>query len=126
MSNMVMPGLGWIFLFAIVALGVSILGIYAACSEKVLMLTIFAGLMGIGMIIMMIFGIIAAVERNQFKCCRIVSAKDWHDQNPDSCECRSSRGYECTSKPQSCREFVQTEITMGFCFGFAVIAGFGA
>lgn len=37
---MVMPGLGWIFLFAIVALGVSILGIYAACSEKVLMLTI--------------------------------------------------------------------------------------
>lgn len=37
---MVMPGLGWIFLFAIVALGVSILGICAACSEKVLMLTI--------------------------------------------------------------------------------------
>lgn len=33
-----MPGLGWAWVFAIGVLGVSSLGIYAACSEKALVL----------------------------------------------------------------------------------------
>ncbi|CAI5636549.1 unnamed protein product [Oreochromis niloticus] len=174
MSSIDMPGLSWILVFAIGVLCVSILGIYAASSEKVLALKIFAGLMGIGMIIMMIFGIITAVERNQlkaaftsptseevgaymkkqeftsslkelqptFECCGIVSAKDWGDQIPNSCECRSSGGYGCTSKPKgirgpdqiyvkSCGEIIFSlmdgyiKIGIGFCFGFAVIALLG-
>ncbi|KAL3977065.1 katanin p80 WD40 repeat-containing subunit B1 [Sarotherodon galilaeus] len=67
MSSFGMPGLGWAWVFAIGVLGVSSLGIYAACSEKALFLKIFAGFMGTGMIIMMIFGIIVAVQRNQIK-----------------------------------------------------------
>uniref|UniRef100_A0A3P8UDB6 Tetraspanin n=1 Tax=Amphiprion percula TaxID=161767 RepID=A0A3P8UDB6_AMPPE len=59
------PGLGWAWVFAIGMLGISCLGIYAACSEKALMLKIFAGFMGVGMIIMLIFGIIMAVTRNK-------------------------------------------------------------
>ncbi|XP_039891868.1 tetraspanin-8-like isoform X2 [Simochromis diagramma] len=174
MSSIDMPGFVWILVFAIGVLCVSILGIYAASSEKVLALKIFAGFMGIGMITMMIFGIITAVGRNQlkaaftspsseevytymkkqevrsslqelqqtFKCCGIVSAKDWGDQIPNSCECWSSRGYECTSKPQgirgpdqiyvkSCGEFIFSsmdgyiKISIGFCFGFAVVALLG-
>ncbi|XP_030576494.1 leukocyte antigen CD37-like [Archocentrus centrarchus] len=62
-----MPSLVWLWVFAIGILGVSALGIYAARSEKVLALKTFAGFMGIGMIIMMIIGIIEAVQRNQMK-----------------------------------------------------------
>ncbi|XP_058480643.1 tetraspanin-8-like [Solea solea] len=61
------PGLGWAWVFAIGVLGISCLGIYAACSEKPLALKIFAGFMGVGMLITMIFGIIMVVTRNRIR-----------------------------------------------------------
>ncbi|XP_037616257.1 CD63 antigen-like [Sebastes umbrosus] len=61
------PGLGWIWVFAIGVLGISSLGIFAACSEKELALKIFAGFMVLGMIIMMIVGIIIVVARNKVR-----------------------------------------------------------
>ncbi|XP_041833568.1 tetraspanin-8-like [Melanotaenia boesemani] len=59
------PGLGWLWVIAIGVLGISCLGIFAAASEKLLILKIFAGFMGLGMIIMLIFGIVMAVIRNK-------------------------------------------------------------
>nr|XP_046235295.1 23 kDa integral membrane protein-like [Scatophagus argus] len=67
MSAVGSPSLGWIWVFAIGILGISCLGIYAGSSEKELALKIFAGFMGVGMIIMLIFGIIVAVTRNKLK-----------------------------------------------------------
>ncbi|XP_018550338.1 tetraspanin-8 [Lates calcarifer] len=61
------PSLGWGWVFAIGVLGISCLGIYAACSEKVLALKIFAGFMGVGMVIMLIFGIVVVVARNKIR-----------------------------------------------------------
>ncbi|XP_072234019.1 tetraspanin-8-like [Leuresthes tenuis] len=59
------PGVGWLWVIAIGVLGLSSFGIYAACSERDLALKIFAGFMGVGMLIMLIFGIIVAVIRNK-------------------------------------------------------------
>ncbi|XP_068611382.1 CD63 antigen-like [Brachionichthys hirsutus] len=61
------PSLAWTWVFAIGVLGISCLGIYAGCSEKELAIKIFAGFMGVGMIIMLIFGIIIVVNRNKLK-----------------------------------------------------------
>uniref|UniRef100_UPI0037E7C248 CD63 antigen-like n=1 Tax=Semicossyphus pulcher TaxID=241346 RepID=UPI0037E7C248 len=61
------PSLAWVWVFAIGVLGISCLGIYAGCSEKDIVLKIFAGFMGLGMIIMMIFGIVVVVTRNKVK-----------------------------------------------------------
>ncbi|XP_054609849.1 tetraspanin-8-like [Dunckerocampus dactyliophorus] len=61
------PGLGWGWVFAIGVLGISCLGIYAGSSEKELALKIFAGFMGVGMIIMLIFGIVVVVMRNKVR-----------------------------------------------------------
>uniref|UniRef100_A0A7N6FJ61 Tetraspanin n=1 Tax=Anabas testudineus TaxID=64144 RepID=A0A7N6FJ61_ANATE len=61
------PSLGWSWVVAIGVLGISCLGIYAGLSEKPIALKIFAGFMGIGMVIMMIFGIITVVTRNKVK-----------------------------------------------------------
>ncbi|KAK5615100.1 hypothetical protein CRENBAI_005597 [Crenichthys baileyi] len=61
------PGVGWIWVIAIGIFGISSLGIFAACSEKDLFLKIFAGFMGVGMIIMLIFGTVVAVFRNSMK-----------------------------------------------------------
>ncbi|XP_044042748.1 tetraspanin-6-like isoform X1 [Siniperca chuatsi] len=173
------PAVGWSWVFAIGVLGISCLGIYAGCSEKGLALKIFAGFMGIGMIIMLIFGIIVAVTRNQLKeslhsassevakiyvenddmrtmledlqqsvqCCGVVSAKDWGDVIPNSCQCSSHAEYrvfgsECMSRPQgtqgpdqiykqTCGDFIFSladfvfKIFMGFLFGFAVTALLG-
>lgn len=79
--------LGWSWVFAIGVLCISCLGIYAGFSEKDLALKIvrtdvkarkcwressslifrvqFAGFMGVGMLIMLIFGIIVVVSRNK-------------------------------------------------------------
>lgn len=82
------PNLLWSWVFAIGVLGISILGIFAGCSEKLLALKIvgrkarlagwvrrikswpwfyvqFAGFMVAGMVIMMIFGIVVVVMRNK-------------------------------------------------------------
>ncbi|XP_060924621.1 23 kDa integral membrane protein-like [Limanda limanda] len=67
MSAFGAPSLAWLWVFAIGVLGISSLGIYAACSEKALALKIFAGFMVAGMIIMMIFGIVIVVMRNQLR-----------------------------------------------------------
>ncbi|XP_023257648.1 tetraspanin-7-like [Seriola lalandi dorsalis] len=61
------PGLGWLWVFAIGVLGISCLGIYAGCSEKGIFLKIFAGFMGVGMVIMLIFGIVIVVARNKIR-----------------------------------------------------------
>ncbi|XP_070785418.1 tetraspanin-8-like [Enoplosus armatus] len=177
------PSLGWGWLFAIGVLGISCLGIYAGFSEKLLALKIFAGFMGVGMIIMLIFGIIIVVIRNKLKsnfdnasseavrpfmedegmrallevqqqsaqCCGVVSAEDWGDDIPYSCECNTRGGFEafggfgvsaCKSKPQgtkgpdqiykqSCSDIIFMwfnlifQIIMGFFFGFSVTALMG-
>ncbi|KAK2882841.1 hypothetical protein Q8A73_021774 [Channa argus] len=59
------PGLGWIWVFAIGFVSISSLGIYAANTEKPFALKTFAGFMGIGKVIVLIFGIIVVNERNQ-------------------------------------------------------------
>ncbi|XP_036005004.1 tetraspanin-8 [Fundulus heteroclitus] len=61
------PGVGWLWVITIGIFGISSLGIYAACSEKSLFLSIFAGFIGVGMIIMLILGIVAAVIRDTVK-----------------------------------------------------------
>ncbi|XP_036005002.1 tetraspanin-8-like isoform X2 [Fundulus heteroclitus] len=123
------PGVGWLWVIAICFFGISSLGIYAACSEKSLFLNIFAGFIGVGMIIMLILGIVTAVSRNtfeknakeiadivmknnisragldnmqqQFQCCGVISADDWGTKIPKSCECveGSSGKPTCKSKP---------------------------
>uniref|UniRef100_A0A1A8FSG7 Tetraspanin n=2 Tax=Nothobranchius korthausae TaxID=1143690 RepID=A0A1A8FSG7_9TELE len=67
MSTFGGPGVGWIWVIALGVFGMSALGIFAACSENSLALKIFAGFMVAGMIIMLIFGTIVAVMRNQIK-----------------------------------------------------------
>ncbi|KAM6895682.1 tetraspanin-17-like [Xenentodon cancila] len=67
MSEFGGPGLGWLWVIAIGVLGIACLGIFASCAEKALALKIFAGFMGTGMIIMLIFGIIMVVIRNKAK-----------------------------------------------------------
>ncbi|XP_037551527.1 tetraspanin-6 [Nematolebias whitei] len=67
MSSFGGPGIGWIWVTSIGVFGISCLGIGAACSENTIALKIFAGFMGIGMIIMLIFGIIWAVIRSKTK-----------------------------------------------------------
>ncbi|KAF1372152.1 hypothetical protein PFLUV_G00262220 [Perca fluviatilis] len=173
------PNLVWIWVFAIGVLGISILGIVAACCEKELILKVFAGFMGVGMIIMLIFGIIVVVARNEVKkgfdstasefgkiimnhnelrdmldsfqqsghCCGLGGFADWGDKIPVSCECSSgvygSFGEStCKQKPQGisgpdqiyakgCGEFIFMyidilfQVSMGFCFGFAVTALLG-
>uniref|UniRef100_A0A8C2Z6X2 Tetraspanin n=2 Tax=Cyclopterus lumpus TaxID=8103 RepID=A0A8C2Z6X2_CYCLU len=59
------PSMGWGWVFAIGILAIACLGIYAGVSENVYALKTFAGLMVVGMIIMMIFGIIVVVARNK-------------------------------------------------------------
>nr|XP_040029000.1 tetraspanin-5-like [Gasterosteus aculeatus aculeatus] len=61
------PSLGWGWVFAIAVFGVAGLGIYAGCSENSIALKIFAGFMGVGMIIMLICGIVVVVARNKAK-----------------------------------------------------------
>ncbi|KAM4615126.1 tetraspanin-8-like [Polymixia lowei] len=61
------PGLGWYWVFAIGVLLISCLGVFAACSEKQLVLKVFAGFMVAGLLIMLIFGIIVAAYRNNIK-----------------------------------------------------------
>ncbi|XP_008401962.1 23 kDa integral membrane protein-like, partial [Poecilia reticulata] len=75
MSIFSIPGVSWIWVitlgvFWVITLavfGISALGIFAACSENKLFLKIFAGFIGIGMIIMLIFGTVMAVWRNSLK-----------------------------------------------------------
>ncbi|XP_007541156.1 CD63 antigen-like [Poecilia latipinna] len=178
MSTFGGPGVGWIWVITLGVFGISALGIFAACSEKELFLKIFAGFMGIGMIIMLIFGTVVAVLRNSlkqnyeskskefvepimkdeesrqvletlqitFKCCGVVSAKDWGSQIPTSCECTdTSRAFgavTCKPRPvlssgpaliyaESCSDSIfylldiGFKISLGFLFGFAVTALLG-
>ncbi|KAI4790108.1 hypothetical protein KUCAC02_034827, partial [Chaenocephalus aceratus] len=58
------PSLAWSWVIALSVLILPVLGIVAACMEKELVLRIFAGFMGAGMIVMLIFGIVVVVSRN--------------------------------------------------------------
>ncbi|XP_072309517.1 uncharacterized protein [Eucyclogobius newberryi] len=66
-SSVGTPRIEWFWIFAIGVLGISSLGIYAGCSEKPLVLKVFAGFMVAGIIVMIIFGIYVAVTRNTIK-----------------------------------------------------------
>ncbi|XP_041636389.1 tetraspanin-15-like [Cheilinus undulatus] len=124
------PSVDWMWAIAFGIFGISCLGIYAAWSEKALFLKTFAGCMGVGMVIMLIFGIVTAVARNKAKdsidstyledeeqrkmvialqeaaqCCGISSASDWGNNIPQSCACNKTSGYsppsaQCIDKPQ--------------------------
>ncbi|KAM9334442.1 tetraspanin-8-like [Symphorus nematophorus] len=83
------------------------------------------------------------------RCCGVVSASDWGNNIPDSCECTGGREYgalgtgrDCTSKPvgatgpdriykQTCSDIIFMyfdiffKIIMAFFFGFAVTALLG-
>ncbi|XP_074554051.1 tetraspanin-8-like [Halichoeres trimaculatus] len=83
------------------------------------------------------------------KCCGVVSASDWGDEIPQSCDCKSSYGgYDpfgspgCKARPQgttgpdqiykqSCADYIFSilnfvfQISMGFFFGLAVTALLG-
>ncbi|XP_030576461.1 tetraspanin-9 [Archocentrus centrarchus] len=76
LSALGMPGIGWFWLFALGIISVSSLGIFAACCEKNLALKIFAGLMGIGMLVMLIVGISVVVKRNQIKTAFLSTSSD--------------------------------------------------
>ncbi|KAG8005471.1 Tetraspanin-7 [Nibea albiflora] len=129
------PSMGWAWVFALGVLGTAGLGIFAGCSEKPLVLKIFAGFMGVGMIVMMIFGIICAAGKQQMKavfqddkvaktllhdpgmrqmldhlqaegqCCGITSASNWGGDIPSSCSCGS--GYMMYTSP-GCKAKPQT------------------
>ncbi|XP_027139183.1 tetraspanin-7 isoform X4 [Larimichthys crocea] len=113
-----------VLLCALAVLGISGLGIYAGCSEKPIILKLFAGFMVGGMIGMMIIGITAAIWKNELEkefdtdsstvaelkknlnelqieesCCGFDSVSDWGDEIPDSCECEPTLHDACQAKP---------------------------
>ncbi|XP_044042749.1 uncharacterized protein LOC122871558 isoform X2 [Siniperca chuatsi] len=148
------PAVGWSWVFAIGVLGISCLGIYAGCSEKGLALKILKeSLHSASSEVAKIY-----VENDDMRtmledlqqsvqCCGVVSAKDWGDVIPNSCQCSSHAEYrvfgsECMSRPQgtqgpdqiykqTCGDFIFSladfvfKIFMGFLFGFAVTALLG-
>ncbi|XP_028307255.1 23 kDa integral membrane protein-like [Gouania willdenowi] len=65
LSSVSPQGLVWSWVISIGILSISCLGIYAGYSEKIVPLKIFAGFMGVGMIIMIIFGIVMAAYKSQ-------------------------------------------------------------
>ncbi|KAE8281192.1 hypothetical protein D5F01_LYC20166 [Larimichthys crocea] len=113
-----------VLLCALAVLGISCSGIYAGCSEKPIILKLFAGFMVGGMIGMMIIGITAAIWKNELEkefdtdsstvaelkknlnelqieesCCGFDSVSDWGDEIPDSCECEPTLHDACQAKP---------------------------
>ncbi|CAJ1054635.1 tetraspanin-8-like [Xyrichtys novacula] len=71
------------------------------------------------------------------RCCGVVSAADWGEDIPQSCECTPSYGSyafgssECKSRPTGCSGYIFGwanlffQIAMAFFFGFAVTAVLG-
>ncbi|MEQ2218924.1 hypothetical protein XENOCAPTIV_010054 [Xenoophorus captivus] len=68
MERMDAPSVIWVWVFAICMLGISMLGTHAARTENKSCLKVFAGFMGIGMIVMLIFGIAVAVLKKPVIC----------------------------------------------------------
>ncbi|XP_047245201.1 23 kDa integral membrane protein-like isoform X2 [Girardinichthys multiradiatus] len=121
----------WVWVFAICMLGISMLGTHAARTENKSCLKVFAGFMGIGMIIMLIFGIAVAVLKNptiekfqsdefaneimknghtkelleilqqHLQCCGWTGVEDWGTSIPDSCRCPLSYGKLETAECKS-------------------------
>ncbi|TKS90452.1 hypothetical protein D9C73_024584 [Collichthys lucidus] len=131
------PGVGWAWAFALGVLGISCLGVFAGHSEKTLALKIFAGFMGVGMIVMMIFGIISAVGKEQMKT-SLQDTKVVKDilQIPEMREVLNHLQKEGTAGPnqiyaETCSKFIFALLDMvfnmalGLFFGFAVVALLG-
>ncbi|TKS90464.1 hypothetical protein D9C73_024596 [Collichthys lucidus] len=131
------PSVGWAWAFALGVLGISCLGVFAGHSEKPLALKIFAGFMGVGMIVMMIFGIISAVEKEQMKT-SLQDTKVVKDilQIPEMREVLNHLQKEGTAGPnqiyaETCSKFIFALLDMvfnmalGLFFGFAVVALLG-
>ncbi|KAG7218725.1 hypothetical protein INR49_019761 [Caranx melampygus] len=83
MAGLGVSGLGWLWAFIVGIIGISCLGICAGCSEKPLVLKIFAGFIGAGMVIVLICGII-------IHCCGVSGPREWGSKIPDSCECHKN------------------------------------
>ncbi|CAK6974554.1 tetraspanin-8-like [Scomber scombrus] len=81
--------IGWLWAFAIGVLIVSSLGIYAGKSENNLVLKIFAGLMVVGLIIMLIFGFIVVGERNKIKASFTSASSEYTKPLMDNAEFKS-------------------------------------
>ncbi|XP_043964152.1 CD63 antigen-like [Gambusia affinis] len=111
MSTFGGPGVGWIWVITLGIFGISALGIFAACSEKELFLKIFAGFMGIGMIIMLIFGTVVAVLRNSLK------------QNYDS---KSKEFVEPIMKDEESRQMLEALQVAVKCCGVVSAADWGS
>ncbi|XP_031714660.1 CD63 antigen-like [Anarrhichthys ocellatus] len=67
LSEVGAPSMAWGWVFAIGVFGISCLGIFAACSENLIALRIFAAFMGFGLIFMLICGIAVVVYKNKVK-----------------------------------------------------------
>uniref|UniRef100_A0A096M4B4 Tetraspanin n=1 Tax=Poecilia formosa TaxID=48698 RepID=A0A096M4B4_POEFO len=118
-----------LWVFAIMLLVISIFGRWATCTESKCCLKAFAVINGIGMVVMIIFGIHVAVFKSQvmergqsaefaneilkndarkellktrqesLQCCGWTGVEDWGSDIPQSCNCTSS--YEqCKPSPQ--------------------------
>ncbi|MEQ2171631.1 hypothetical protein GOODEAATRI_012879 [Goodea atripinnis] len=125
------PSVIWVWVFAICMLGISMLGTHAARTENKSCLKVFAGFMGIGMIVMLIFGIAVAVlkkptienfQSDEFakdimktkepletlqehlQCCGWTGVEDWGTSIPKSCRCPSSYGKLETAECKSMPE----------------------
>ncbi|KAM4523935.1 tetraspanin-8-like isoform 1-T3 [Fundulus diaphanus] len=126
------PSMVWVWVFAIGMLVISLLGSHAARTENKACLKVFAGFMGIAMILMLICGIAAAVFKSKTKetfdsaevtqefmkhqaelkslqehlhCCGWTGVEDWGSEIPSSCSCYASYGQEdeCKSAPSGLR-----------------------
>ncbi|XP_047431912.1 tetraspanin-8-like [Mugil cephalus] len=76
-------GLVWCWVFAISVIGISCLGICAACSDYLCALKTFAGFMGAGLIIMLICGFIVVAKGNEMKEVVYITYRDYVDYMED-------------------------------------------
>ncbi|XP_027854789.1 23 kDa integral membrane protein-like isoform X2 [Xiphophorus couchianus] len=123
------PSVMWLWVFAVITLLISLLGSHAARTENKCGLKLFAVLMGLGMVLMLVFGVAVVVLRKQemenlrgpkvaqeflkdnekkhlletlqehLHCCGWSGVEDWGSDVPKSCRCTPSY-EECKYNPQ--------------------------
>ncbi|KAM6896082.1 tetraspanin-15-like [Lycodopsis pacificus] len=98
LSEVGAPSMALVWVFAIGVFGISSLGIFAARSENLIALRIFAAFMGIGLIIMMICGIVVVVFKNK--------AREMYDN--DSAE--MAKAYMADEKSRGMLEELQETV----------------
>ncbi|XP_014328444.1 23 kDa integral membrane protein-like isoform X1 [Xiphophorus maculatus] len=123
------PSVIWLWVFAVITLLISLLGSHAARTENKCGLKLFAVLMGLGMVLMLVFGVAVVVLKKQemenfrspkvaqeflkdnekkqlletlqehLHCCGWSGVEDWGSDVPKSCRCTLSY-EECKPNPQ--------------------------